>query len=436
MSQCLKSKLPDCPFAQDHYRLLPKTQKLNVATTFCEAMICALFLCWAADLPRGALPGAWDRYRKAIDRESGTFTCFDGSKVILLSQVNDEDLDCPDGSDEPGTSVSPGGKFYCQNNGSQAVVISSWSVGDGVCDCCDGSDEVGNRRVSCPDRCEELELERRATMGFVRSVYEEGLLLKEKMTAKGAKTLKRLQRDIQRAKKERKELKKEKEAALNDANGQDEDPEMYEEEFQYEEMDYVKEVFYRIWKWTFRVPKKRIRDYYDSYGSLGYEGQQKVHELDTKIYDMKQNITRARKLLEMTELDPAILSLYGQTFVAGPHEMEFLVAVTRNGEVLGNFESCDNDTMNYDQGSYCWEAQASRKCTVSLVCANATALIDVTEQPTCEYHAVFTTPAACTKQRIADLESMQASELAELAELMKKAGSSSEPPGDVKKDEL
>ena len=399
-------------------------------------MICALLLCWAADLPRGALPSAWDRYREAIDTESGTFTCFDGSKVIPLSQVNDDYLDCPDGSDEPGTSLNPSGKFYCQNNGSQPLVINSWSVGDGVCDCCDGSDEVGNHRISCPDRCQELELERRATIGFIRTVYEEGLALKEEMTAKGAKTAKRIQRDIQRAKKERKELKKEKEAALNEVNVEDEDSEMYEEEFQYEDMDYIKEVFYRIWKWTFRVPKKRIHDYYDSYGSLGYEGHQKVNELDTRIYDMKQNITRARKLLEMTDLDPAILSLYGRTFSAGPHDMEFLVAVTRDGEVLGNFESCDNETMNYDQGAYCWESQASRKCTVKLVCANATVLLDVTEQPTCEYHAVFATPAACTKQRIADLEVMDASELAELAELMKKAGSSFVTPVDTKKDEL
>lgn len=101
--------------------------------------------------PRGAMPETHQRYAESI--RNGTFTCFNGEKTIPLSRMNDDHLDCSDGSDEPGTALNVGGKFYCANEGDTAKVINAWSVNDGICDCCDGSDEATNPRVKCPNTC-------------------------------------------------------------------------------------------------------------------------------------------------------------------------------------------------------------------------------------------------------------------------------------------
>ncbi|KAL4082116.1 glucosidase II beta subunit-like-domain-containing protein [Scleroderma yunnanense] len=108
----------------------------------------------AVDKTHGVQPHLITKYVVETSGARQTWTCLDGSKQIPWSAVNDDYCDCPDGSDEPGTSACPNGIFYCKNTGHTGATIRSSRVNDGLCEpeCCDGSDEAPG---VCPDRCKE-----------------------------------------------------------------------------------------------------------------------------------------------------------------------------------------------------------------------------------------------------------------------------------------
>ncbi|WVQ82852.1 hypothetical protein IAT38_004987 [Cryptococcus sp. DSM 104549] len=109
---------------------------------------------------RGLNPALYDRYEASA---SGTFTCLDGSLTIPFSAINDDYCDCPDGSDEPGTSACKGGLFWCKNEGHVPGQVRASRVNDGLCEpeCCDGSDEWATG--ACPNNCAEIGKEYRAS---------------------------------------------------------------------------------------------------------------------------------------------------------------------------------------------------------------------------------------------------------------------------------
>jgi hypothetical protein len=143
----------------------------------------------ACSPPIGSLPPTWTNYSDAIDLINQTFACFDGSRIIDLSQINDDYLDCDDGSDEPGTGVSSIPQFYCQNTGTLPILIRRWSVGDGICDCCDGSDELSNPHSQCPNTCGEREAERQSLLAVLMPIFVDGVAKQLEMSAAGNQIL-------------------------------------------------------------------------------------------------------------------------------------------------------------------------------------------------------------------------------------------------------
>ncbi|GLV31584.1 Glucosidase 2 beta subunit [Carabus blaptoides fortunei] len=113
------------------------------------------------------------------------FVCLDGSLTIPFLQVNDNYCDCPDGSDEPGTSACPHGMFYCTNAGHKPLNIPSARVNDGICDCCDASDEYDSPNSNCINNCNELGRSARAEAQKKAELVKLGSQVRAELSQKG-----------------------------------------------------------------------------------------------------------------------------------------------------------------------------------------------------------------------------------------------------------
>ncbi|KAJ6961142.1 glucosidase 2 subunit beta-like isoform X1, partial [Populus alba x Populus x berolinensis] len=122
------------------------------------------------------IPPQEENYYKT---SSPTIKCKDGSATFTKAYLNDDFCDCPDGTDEPGTSACPGGQFYCRNAGHDPVFLFSSRVNDGICDCCDGSDEYDGQ-VKCPNTCWEAGKVARDKLKKKIATYKEGVALRKK----------------------------------------------------------------------------------------------------------------------------------------------------------------------------------------------------------------------------------------------------------------
>ncbi|KAL8484331.1 hypothetical protein ACS0TY_026857 [Phlomoides rotata] len=137
---------------------------------------------------------------------SSTVKCKDGSKKFNKSQFNDDFCDCPDGSDEPGTSACPDGKFYCKNAGHTPLFLYSSRVNDGICDCCDGSDEYDGK-TKCPNTCWEAGKLAREKLKKKITTYQEGVTIRRKEIEKAKVTIAKEEKELLKLKNEEKILK-------------------------------------------------------------------------------------------------------------------------------------------------------------------------------------------------------------------------------------
>ncbi|XP_010249817.1 PREDICTED: glucosidase 2 subunit beta-like [Nelumbo nucifera] len=148
----------------------------------------------------GIAPGDEKHY------QSEFIKCKDGSKGFTRAQINDDFCDCPDGTDEPGTSACPGGKFYCRNAGHTPLSLFSSRVNDGICDCCDGSDEYDGK-VKCLNTCWESGKVAREKLNKKIATYREGVTIRKKEVEQAKQAIVKDEAELSRLKSEEKILK-------------------------------------------------------------------------------------------------------------------------------------------------------------------------------------------------------------------------------------
>ncbi|KAJ6379867.1 hypothetical protein OIU76_016512, partial [Salix suchowensis] len=138
--------------------------------------------------------------------QTETIKCRNGSKKFIRAQLNDDFCDCPDGTDEPGTSACPHGKFYCVNVGHLPVSLHSSKVNDGICDCCDGSDEYDGE-VKCPNACWEAGKVTRDKLKKKIDIYKEGVTIRKREVERAKQAIAKDKEELLKLKNNEKSLK-------------------------------------------------------------------------------------------------------------------------------------------------------------------------------------------------------------------------------------
>ncbi|KAF8099867.1 hypothetical protein N665_0236s0028 [Sinapis alba] len=187
-----------------------RVEALSSSVSLCLQLSILLLLAYATRSSSSPLNdpflGISPQDEKYYKSSSSEIKCKDGSRRFTKAQLNDDFCDCADGTDEPGTSACPNGKFYCRNAGHSPLVLFSSRVNDGICDCCDGSDEYGGN-VTCPNTCWAAGKAARESLKKKIETYNLGLVVRRKEIEQAKVGLEKDEAELKKLKGEEKILK-------------------------------------------------------------------------------------------------------------------------------------------------------------------------------------------------------------------------------------
>lgn len=349
--------------------------------------------------PLGAHPSLWPLYEASIDESKGTFRCFDGSRTISLTQLNDNYGDCDDLSDEPGTGLNHSATFYCRNEFGKPQEIPFWSVGDGICDCLDGSDEFFNSRVNCPNECLKIEQIRINTVTRLKSLYTTRYGTCENYRKKASDLATKAAKKISEGQARLMKLKHEREQIRSN--------ELLKRPFPRDPpalKGWVKSL-YQFWRFTFRVPRWETC----VFKSLA---DKRTHENDLRIRETRGQMHHYNEVAVFREgMDKAYAVLAGKEFSAGDWKIRFLKSIWRGDEEIGMFleEGIENGMHVYgDEG---------KRVECLLQCGPKDELVRVNETGENQWEAMFASPMFCNEEQAKKLDNMTYEEVGEVAKL-------------------
>lgn len=360
-----------------------------------------------------------------LDTSAKQFACDGGRVVLPWDRVNDDYCDCADGTDEPGTSACPNGKFYCANEGYRPLSIPSSFVNDAVCDCCDGSDEwvLG----SCVNTCEEVGRSWREEQARRQRAFSAGQQLRQDAVAKyaaareewrsavsdkrGQLTFARAELDVKRQRKDGAEQQlpsggcRRDEPAPVAAAPADSEPSAEPADGSAPE---AQEAAAAAETPAAPAPEplppltaeERERcDLAESAAAAVRDAETRLAELEKAVRELEQ------KLEQDYGADGEFYVLDGQCFSHHTREYEYEICPfgeakqKQNGSFgtsLGRFTgfSDDRSKMKFEHGQRCWGGP-DRSATVTLECGSENKLVNAEEPSKCEYTFTLQTPCAC-----------------------------------------
>ncbi|KAM8898389.1 glucosidase 2 subunit beta-like isoform 3-T5 [Spinachia spinachia] len=385
---------------------------------------------------------------KRFYRERRSFLCIDGSKIIPFEQVNDDYCDCEDGSDEPGTSACPRGRFYCTNLGFRPHYIPSSRVNDGICDCCDASDEY-NSHAHCQNTCWNLGQRERAYVEGQMRTLDEGLQLKQQLIEEGVllwrekqaqlRELQQVAEDLQVKLEERRRTKqeadrhKEHESRAPEAG----DGGLFRGQNitvtgTFKLLDSNKDGSITVDEVQAKVSlvhdEERLLSedealIKDERGAPGVGEDPRLKAADTAEREAS-NLKKVEEAyetvnMELSDLREKLaidygpdweflflnsqcykLKVYEYTYTLCPFNQVAQQSTAGTEVSLGRWGMWDGTPENqygrmvYENGEPCWQG-GSRSTTVTLTCGTETALRSVKEPSKCQYIMDFQTPVAC-----------------------------------------